>query len=286
MGAGHGSEDEFRRLVGAYESVQPAVALVRWSAVAAILALFAWRSRSTAGRRAAQGAAALLAYGAVAQILPSQPAAARAGFWSCRGCDMEPQTVSGRAIAGNDGLARPYAAVGGRTSADLDGGRCGFDRRNGPAGDPATDAERHCRQSAPARFAGRPCPVPDRRPAATGSATLGGSVRGGGGRRCPACAVQAAVFDRFRRRVRHFRACRAHDLGSAAARRGAAAWRFGSGLPHSLFRGAALAHLGWYSLLLHNPLWAEQAVGPLPLRQPAALGLWPFAGAAGADRQN
>jgi uncharacterized membrane protein len=29
--------------------------------------------------------------------------------------------------------------------------------------------------------------------------------------------------------------------------------------------GAGLAHFGWYSLLLHNPLWWQQAVGPLPL---------------------
>lgn len=28
---------------------------------------------------------------------------------------------------------------------------------------------------------------------------------------------------------------------------------------------AAALHLGWYSLVLHNPLWADQAVGPVPL---------------------
>ncbi len=28
---------------------------------------------------------------------------------------------------------------------------------------------------------------------------------------------------------------------------------------------AALAHFGWFAIVLHNPLWSEQAVGPLPV---------------------
>ena len=45
----------------------------------------------------------------------------------------------------------------------------------------------------------------------------------------------------------------------------ALAWRFGQlRLALALF-GAALLHFALYTLLLHNPLWAAQAVGPLPL---------------------
>ena len=29
--------------------------------------------------------------------------------------------------------------------------------------------------------------------------------------------------------------------------------------------GAALAHFAWFTVVLHNPLWADQWVGPLPL---------------------
>ncbi|WP_260482742.1 DUF2339 domain-containing protein [Sphingomicrobium flavum] len=35
--------------------------------------------------------------------------------------------------------------------------------------------------------------------------------------------------------------------------------------PARLLAVAALAHFGWYSLVLHNPLWDAQAVGPMPL---------------------
>jgi uncharacterized membrane protein len=42
-------------------------------------------------------------------------------------------------------------------------------------------------------------------------------------------------------------------------------WRLGRKTPAIILLGAATAHSAFYSLLLHNPLWAEQAVGPLPL---------------------
>ena len=45
----------------------------------------------------------------------------------------------------------------------------------------------------------------------------------------------------------------------------AALWRLGQVRPGLTLLGVALAHSIIYTLLLHNPLWSEQAVGPLPL---------------------
>jgi uncharacterized membrane protein len=45
----------------------------------------------------------------------------------------------------------------------------------------------------------------------------------------------------------------------------AALWRFGQGRAGAILLGAAFAHSALHTLLLHNPLWAEQAVGPLPI---------------------
>ena len=42
-------------------------------------------------------------------------------------------------------------------------------------------------------------------------------------------------------------------------------WRFGQRLSGTILLGAAFAHSAYYTLLLHNPLWAEQAVGSLPV---------------------
>ena len=49
-------------------------------------------------------------------------------------------------------------------------------------------------------------------------------------------------------------------LGGAAA-----LWRFRQPLAGTVLLGAAFAHSALYTLLIHNPLWAEQAVGALPL---------------------
>ncbi|HEY0629224.1 MAG TPA: DUF2339 domain-containing protein [Sphingomicrobium sp.] len=49
-------------------------------------------------------------------------------------------------------------------------------------------------------------------------------------------------------------------LGAAAL-----CWRVGQRLACLVFLAAAAAHFTWYTLLLHNPLWAAQAVGPWPV---------------------
>jgi uncharacterized membrane protein len=46
---------------------------------------------------------------------------------------------------------------------------------------------------------------------------------------------------------------------------GAALWRFGQQRAGAILLGITIAHWTLYTLLLHNPLWAEQAVGSLPV---------------------
>jgi len=59
--------DQMARLWG--DAVVPAEAGLRWLAVALMAVLFGWRARFAEGRLVAQGLAALLGYGAVAQIM-------------------------------------------------------------------------------------------------------------------------------------------------------------------------------------------------------------------------
>ena len=55
-------------------------------------------------------------------------------------------------------------------------------------------------------------------------------------------------------------------LWEAALLGGAAAlWRIGQRPAGAMLLGAGVAHFTLYTLLLHNPLWASQAVGPLPI---------------------
>jgi uncharacterized membrane protein len=60
---------EVGRLLGLPGTVEVAVALIRWMGVSIILALFGWRGRSVTGCGIAKAGAALLAYGAAAQVL-------------------------------------------------------------------------------------------------------------------------------------------------------------------------------------------------------------------------
>ncbi|HKX79868.1 MAG TPA: DUF2339 domain-containing protein [Novosphingobium sp.] len=46
---------------------------------------------------------------------------------------------------------------------------------------------------------------------------------------------------------------------------GLALWRRARGLPGAVVVGLGALHVAWYSLLLHDPLWSAQHVGPVPL---------------------
>ncbi|WP_256869265.1 DUF2339 domain-containing protein [Sphingobium lactosutens] len=61
---------ELDLLAGEGASVTPLSALLRWGAVAMVASLYAWRARFAEGRLVAQAAAALVVYGVVAQVAP------------------------------------------------------------------------------------------------------------------------------------------------------------------------------------------------------------------------
>jgi uncharacterized membrane protein len=62
---------EWQRLWGAGLPVPDALAMLRWSAVSGMFALFAWRGRDQNLRALGQGAGVLIAYGAIAQLVPT-----------------------------------------------------------------------------------------------------------------------------------------------------------------------------------------------------------------------
>lgn len=62
---------EASRLIGEASPVTPFYALLRWGMVAAVAAFYAWRAHFAEGRVVAQAAAAIIAYGAVAQAVPT-----------------------------------------------------------------------------------------------------------------------------------------------------------------------------------------------------------------------
>lgn len=61
--------DELGRLAGVSADAAPGIALLRWSGVALALMLYAWRARLAEGRLVAQIVATLCAYGAIAQVV-------------------------------------------------------------------------------------------------------------------------------------------------------------------------------------------------------------------------
>ncbi|MEQ1541328.1 MAG: DUF2339 domain-containing protein [Novosphingobium sp.] len=62
---------EWQRLWGEGLAAPDGIALARWTAMAGLFGLFAWRARPQELRASGQGMAALLAYGAAAQLIPA-----------------------------------------------------------------------------------------------------------------------------------------------------------------------------------------------------------------------
>lgn len=71
---------EAGRLIGEASPLTPLSALLRWGMVAIVAAFYAWRARFAEGRVVAQAAAAITAYGALAQAAPTSWLAPIAAF--------------------------------------------------------------------------------------------------------------------------------------------------------------------------------------------------------------
>lgn len=258
-----GFEAEAQRLIGLGRPVETMMALLRWGGLSCAALVFARFARLEAMRDGAQAVAAALAYGAAAQVVPSAwlslvaPAALLALAFAGRAFAAE-RLLPAMALALTVALgwaalpllhwsqaALPSVAADPLLAAELPGLRDAVRRLLLPA-----------LLVAGAAWAARRHVGPEARRAAVAAALVLGSV---------------AAHILFKR-ILGLEA--AEFVGRGLAERslwealllgaGLAAWKLGSRPAAVALGGAGLAHLVWYGLVLHNPLWAAQAVGPLP----------------------
>jgi uncharacterized membrane protein len=267
-----GFQAEAQRLIGLVRPVETMMALLRWGGLTCAALVFARFARLESMRDGAQAVAAAFAYGAAAQAVPAQylslvaPAALLGLAFAGRAFAAErllPAMALALAIALGwaavplllwSQAALPSVAGDPLLAAELPALRDALQRLLAPAlliAAAAWTARRHV--------------GPEGRRAAAAAALVLGSV---------------AAHTMFKRL---FGLETVEFVGLALTERSlwealllgaaAAAWKSGSRPVALALGGAALAHLGWYGLVLHNPLWAGQAVGPLPV---ANLLLWVY----------
>ncbi len=256
---------ECARLFGIFEPVQADFALLRWAGLSCVAAFFAWRARLAAARAAAQAAAALLAYGAVAQLAPPSvlPLLAATGLLAlaAAGRVRAPKTLLpalATLLAVSAGWASlPMLHWAGATLPAL-------------VGDPVMVGELPLARDVLLRLLA---------PAALIAAALwAGAARASTEARRAAFAVAAllaavGVHILFKQLFAIASDGMFIQLGlaertlwQALLMAGAvAAWKLGSRRAALAFCLAGLAHFGVFTLLLHNPLWADQAVGTVPI---------------------
>lgn len=274
LAAGARFEAETLRLFGQGGDGFNALGGLRWLAVAALTAVLAWREPHAPRRRLAEAGAVILAYGAAAQLLPAGTLA-----WSAALLAIAlHRALPARSAA----LLTALAIAGGWVLEPL-----GIWLAEGAAsltGDPVLASE----LPSPVRIALHLLP------AAVALAIA----------RLPLGTIRAARIDTLALAV-PLAVVAAHVLfkqlfaidgparfvAAGLAERTvwealllAAAMTATRFLPHAQGIGralaaAALAHFALYTGLLHNPLWAEQALGSLPLLN-LALAAYTIAGAA------
>ncbi len=242
------------------------VAFLRWSTLAVMAALFAARAAHPAIVRAGQLAAAILAYGALAQLVPGRwlmlvPAlAGAAALVAMRRAGSQRLALAALAFAGIAFLwaAQPLAVWSSAAGFSLVAVPMLFD-------DPAIGAEAALlRLFLPAALLGSALLVggralPDN--ARTLALVVAGTVAG------------VALHTLYRL---GFASLFGTDfVATGLAQRllwsallvgaGWLALRRGQEVVAGALLAAGAAHLLWYSLFLHNPLWSAQAVGAVPV---------------------
>ena len=262
--------EQWQRLGGAKDRAADGLALLRWAGVASLGALLAVQARTAVLRGIGQGLAALLAYGAAAQVVPLvvlplvAPAGALGLAAASRRWEWSRLAVAAAAFASVSAVwaLAPLVEWGGAAVFSLGGVPMKFD-----APDLAAQAVVR-RLLVPAMLLGGSLWLV-RQKLSEPTVLLGGGLIG--------AVVLAALHSLYRA---GFAATFGTDfVATGLGQRllwdllllGAALvlWRRGGealarqGAP--LLVAVATGHLVWYSLILHNPLWSEQAVGGLPL---------------------
>lgn len=256
---------EVNRLFGLPEQVPLAQAFLRWAGLACVAAGYAWRARWDGARAAAQATAALLAYGAMAQIAPMSvlPLVPGAGLLGLAAASR--RFAPGTLLPAMAALLAVSAAWAGlpilRWSEEVV-----------PAlgGDPVLVGELPMvremllRLLAPAVLIGGAFWMGARR--------IGIQARKIG---LGVAALLAAVGLHIL--FKQLFGIQSDDLfiRLGLAERtvweallvvaGVAAWRLGCRRAALALCIAGLAHFGTFTVLLHNPFWADQAVGAVPI---------------------
>lgn len=265
LGASARLPDEIARAVGIGSHASIAVAIVRWGGLAAIAGLFAWRARIDIATMVAQAVATVLAYGAIAQILPD---------------DALPMVVAVTSLGlvvwshslSTDRLLPALATLLAIT----------FAWALWPLGI-WLDATGPSLLGFPTLVTNLP-PLADIGQRLLGPAAIIAAATAIGRRHIRPAAIDVAVV-----MVAIFAGVAAHVIykhlflltspvvfiergfgertiwEALLFGAGAANWRLGKRQAALIVAGAGMAHFAFYSVLLDNPLWTEQAVGSLPV---------------------
>ena len=256
---------EADRLIGGLEPVPVGLSFLRWAGLGGVAALFAWRAHLAKARAAAQVAAVLLAYGAVAQIAPPSilPFLLAAGLLAL--------TAAGGALAPkalHASLATLLALIAAWAGVPLL--HWASVALTAVGGDPVVVGELPLvrdvllRLLLPATLIGASLWI--------GRAQL--AIR----HRTVALTLLAALavigsHVLFKQLLAIDTDLAFAGLGLAErtlwegllASAGVAAWLLGARKVALVLCLASLAHFGLFSVILHNPLWADQAVGTVPI---------------------
>ncbi|HEX8444316.1 MAG TPA: DUF2339 domain-containing protein [Allosphingosinicella sp.] len=256
---------EVHRLFGLPEQVPLVHAFLRWAGLACVAAAFAWNARLDGARAAAQSAAALVAYGAMAQIAPLSvlPLVPGAGLLALA-------AASRRLAPGT--LLPAMAALLGVSAAWAGLPMLHWSESAIPAlgGDPVLVGELPIVRDVLLRLL-----LP--------SALIGGALWMGTSQICIRARKIAFGFAALLGAIGlHILFKQLFSIGfddqfirlgfaertvweALLVVAGVAAWKLGSRPAALALCAAGLAHFGVFTVLLHNPLWANQAVGTVPI---------------------
>jgi uncharacterized membrane protein len=265
LAAGFQSGEEIARVFGVHREADIAVALVRWCGLAAIFALFAWKAPARIGREIAQVVTALLTYGALAQLplgaaLPLVPALglAATAYWS-RALTVDRLLPAMGALLGVSlcWAAAPLVQWLAAGMASL-------------VGSPMLVANVPAVQDTLLRLF---------MPAVLVGVALMTAGKQVGLLALRLALVSAGVMGAI---ALHILFKHVWSIGTTAefVQMGLAeriswealllaaavtAWSRHRSNWARVLTAAGLAHFAWYTMIVHNPMWAEQAVGSLPI---------------------
>lgn len=252
---------EGARLGGSDGGTEWLRAMLRWLAAALPFLAIARIEPRPAARAAAEALAALLAYGAAAQVVPADRLAWTATLGAVALCVALPRRIGGWAALCAVALVwalAPFFTWASNGALALAGDPLLLDGVPAPR-DVLLRLAPFALAAGVAAWRNR-----DRPPIARSFALpagIAGLVAGHSLYKLVFAIGTPAMFVELGMAERTAWQALLAGVGLALAWLGADAWR----RPAAIVLGLALAHFAWFTLLLHDPLWEAQAVGPWPL---------------------